>query len=120
MHSILDKISKLSLDQSKITKFEVGNIIKINYRIVEGEKERIQPFIGVVISFHRGFNNISATFTVRKEDRGFAVERKFALYSPKIESITILKRGVVRRAKLYYLKKLTGKAARLREKKFVK
>jgi large subunit ribosomal protein L19 len=100
-----------------LPKFEVGNTVQVDYRIAEEDKERVQPFVGVIIAFHRGMNNLNATFTVRKEIREFAVERKFALHSPKIEKITVLKKGVVRRAKLYYMRKLSGKAARLNEKK---
>ena len=116
MNPLLQKFSQ-NLLQKDITKFEIGSTVKVNYRIIEGDKERIQPFVGVVIALHRGFNNLNATFTVRKESRGFAVERKFSLHSPKIESIVVQKRGVVRRAKLYYLRKLSGKASRLSEKK---
>ena len=97
-------------------KIEIGSTVQVNYRIVEGEKQRVQPFVGVVIAIHRGFNNLNGTFTVRRENRGFVVERNFPTHSPNIDSIKILKRGVVRRAKLYYLNKLSGKSARLKDK----
>ncbi len=115
MNPILQNFSK-KLIREDLLKFEVGNTVQVNYRIVEGEKQRVQPFVGVVIAIHRGFNNLNGTFTVRRENRGFVVERKFPTHSPNIDSIKILKRGVVRRAKLYYLNKLSGKSARLADK----
>ena len=115
-NSLLVKFSKQKLRED-LQPFEIGNTIQVDYRIVEEDKERIQPFVGLVIASHRGAKNLNATFTVRKEVREFAVERTFPLHSPKIEKITILKRGKVRRAKLYYMRKLSGKAARLNEKK---
>ncbi len=116
---MIDLLTKFSSQwiRKDLPRFEVGNTVQIDYRIVEEDKERIQPFVGLVIAFHRGFNNLDATFTVRKEVREFAVERKFALHSPRIDKITVLKKGYVRRAKLYYMRKLSGKAARLSEKK---
>lgn len=115
-NNLLVKFSSQKI-RKDLQSFEIGNTIQIDYRIVEEDKERIQPFVGLVIALHRGANNLNATFTVRKEIREFAVERTFPLHSPKIEKITILKKGKVRRAKLYYIRKLSGKAARLNEKK---
>ena len=95
----------------------VGSTVRVAYRIVEGNKERVQPFEGVVIRKHGGENSPSATFTVRKISQGFGVERIFPLHSPRIESVTVLRQGRIRRAKLYYLRALSGKKARIREKK---
>jgi len=99
-----------------IPQIPVGAEVKVNYRIVEGEKERIQAFQGVVIKKHGGPGSTTSTFTVRKVSQGFGVERTFPLHSPRIESVTILREGRVRRAKLYYLRALSGKKARIREK----
>lgn len=95
----------------------VGALVKVNYRIREGEKERIQAFQGVVIKKHGGAKSLTSTFTVRKVSQGHGVERTFPLHSPSIESVSVLREGRVRRAKLYYLRKLSGKKARIREKK---
>ena len=94
----------------------VGSTVRVNYRIIEGNKERIQAFEGVVIRRHCGPRNNKATFTVRKVTQGYGVERIFPLHSPRIENIKVLKVGRVRRAKLYYLRERRGKAARIRER----
>ncbi len=94
---------------------QVGAQVKVNYRIREGERERIQAFIGVVIRKHNTPKHLNATFTVRKYSQGFGVERIFPLHTPLIESIEVVRLGRVRRAKLYYLRKLRGRKARLRE-----
>ncbi len=99
-----------------IPDFRVGSTVRVNYRIIEGNKERIQAFEGVVIRKHRGPKNNKATFTVRKVTQGYGVERIFPLHSPRIESLEVLKVGRVRRAKLYYLRARRGKAARIRER----
>lgn len=96
--------------------FPVGATVTVNYRVVEGEKTRVQAFVGIVIGKHCGDRNNKATFTVRKVVQNYGVERTFALHSPRIDSVEIMKVGHVRRAKLYYLRKLRGKAARIREK----
>lgn len=101
--------------KNKFPKFKAGDNITVNYRIVEGSKERIQSFKGDVIK--RQGEGGTATFTVRKISNGVGVERLFPLYSPNIESITIHKSGKVRRAKLYYLRERSGKSARIREKR---
>lgn len=100
--------------------FNIGNTIRIYYKIKEGEKERVQPFEGIVIAKHFGDKNINASFTVRKVSQGYGIERVFPLHSPRIESITVLKQGKVKRAKLYYLRSRFGKAAKLKEKLFKK
>jgi large subunit ribosomal protein L19 len=94
--------------------FRVGDTINVHFRIREGEKERIQVFKGVVIRKTRG--GAGATFTVRKVSGGVGVERIFPLYSPRIEKIEVVARGHVRRSRLYYLRDLRGKKARLRER----
>ena len=114
MSNVIDLIEKSQL--RTLPPIHVGATVRVNYRIVEGEKERIQPFEGVVIFKHLGDKNLKATFSVRRVNQGYGVERVFSLHSPRIESIKILKEGVVRRAKLYYLRNLSGKAARLKEK----
>lgn len=95
--------------------FFPGDTVKVHVKIKEGEKERIQAFQGVVISKRKGLAN--ATFTVRKVSYGIGVERIFPLHSPVIDSIEVLTHGRVRRSKVYYLRKLKGKAARLKEKR---
>ena len=95
--------------------FSPGDTVKVHVKIKEGEKERIQVFQGVVISKRRRSTN--ATFTVRKISYGVGVERIFPLHSPIIDKIEIVTRGRVRRAKIYYLRKLRGKAARIRERR---
>ena len=95
--------------------FFPGDTVKVHVKIKEGEKERIQAFQGVVISKRKGLAN--ATFTVRKVSYGIGVERIFLLHSPVIDRIEVLTHGRVRRSKVYYLRKLKGKAARLKEKR---
>ena len=96
--------------------FRPGDTVKVHVKITEGEKERIQAFQGVVISKRKGRTN--ATFTVRKVSYGIGVERIFPMHSPVIDRIEIVTKGRVRRAKIYYLRKLRGKAARIKEKRF--
>ncbi len=96
--------------------FRVGDTVKVKYKITEGSTTRIQVFMGVVISKSKSFSNYNSMFTVRKVSSGIGVERKFPLYSPLIAGIEMVKQGVVRRAKLYYLRNLTGKASRIKEK----
>jgi large subunit ribosomal protein L19 len=95
--------------------FAVGDTVKVHFKIVEGEKERVQVFEGVVIRKRKG--GVGATFTVRKVSYGIGVERIFPLHSPRIGKIEIVNRGRVRRARLYYLRHLRGKAARIKTKK---
>jgi len=95
--------------------FRAGDTIRVHVKIVEGEKERIQPFEGVVIRKKRG--GIRSTFTVRKISYGIGVERVFPIHSPRIDRIDVISRGKVRRAKLFYLRSLKGKAARIRSEK---
>jgi large subunit ribosomal protein L19 len=97
--------------------FAPGDTVKVHVKIKEGEKERIQVFQGVVISRHNGASN--ASFTVRKVSYGVGVERIFPLHSPALDKIEVVTHGRVRRAKIYYLRKLRGKAARIREKRLI-
>ena len=96
--------------------FGAGDTITVSYRIKEGEKERIQDYRGIVIQ--RKGEGSSKTFTVRKTTGGIGIERIFPLYSPSIDKIAVNKRGKVRRARIFYLRKLTGKKARIKEKRF--
>lgn len=98
-----------------IPPFRVGDTVKVHVKIREGDKERVQVFEGVVIRHHRG--TMGASFTVRKVSYGVGVERIFPVHSPQIDKIEILRRGRVRRARLYYLRQRVGKAARIREKR---
>jgi large subunit ribosomal protein L19 len=95
--------------------FRAGDTLRVNVKVKEGDKERVQAFEGVVIA--RKGSGVSATFTVRKISNGVGVERIFPLHSPMLESVSVVRRGRVRRAKLFYLRELTGKATRIREKK---
>ncbi len=98
-----------------IPNFRAGDTVRVNVRVREGEKERIQAFEGVVIARKHG--GVHETFTVRKISSGVGVERIFPLHSPSIESIKVVRQGRVRRAKLYYLRNLRGKAARIKERR---
>ena len=95
--------------------FSVGDTVRVHFKIVEGEKERIQIFEGVVIRKRKG--GVGATFTVRKISYGIGVERIFPLHTPRIEKMEVVNRGRVRRARLYYLRHLRGKAARIKTKR---
>jgi large subunit ribosomal protein L19 len=97
--------------------FDAGDTIRVHVKVVEGEKERTQLFEGVVI--RRRGEGAKASFTVRRISYGVGVERTFPLHSPRIERVDIVRRGRVRRSKLYYLRQLAGKAARVREKRVV-
>ena len=110
MNSVIEKIEQRDL-RSDLPIFRVGDTLRLQVKVVESEKERIQSFEGIVIKMNRGGNR--ATFTVRKISYGIGVERIFPLHSPRIDKIQVLSRGKVRRAKLYYLRELSGKAARV-------
>lgn len=106
------QIEKLTSGKT-IPDFKPGDTVRVNVRIVEGASERVQAYEGLCIArTSRGFGS---SITVRKVSNGEGVERTFSLYSPRIDSIAVVKRGVVRRAKLYYIRKLSGKAARIKE-----
>ena len=100
-----------------IPEFRAGDTVRVGVKVVEGQRERVQNFEGVVIA--RSNRGMGSNFTVRKMSFGEGVERVFPLYSPIVDSITVVRRGVVRRAKLYYLRGRTGKSARIAERKTV-
>ena len=116
--NVIDKIEKDQMDkissERSIPEFGAGDTIKVDVKIVEGDKERIQAFEGLCIA--RSGGGLNESFTVRKISYGEGVERIFPIFSPKISGITVLKRGKVRRAKLYYLRDRKGKSARIAEK----
>ena len=110
--NIIDAINNENLKQD-VTKFNVGDTVRVFVKVIEGTRERLQAFEGVVIAKRHG--GISETFTVRRLSFGIGVERTFPLHSPKLAKIEVVRRGKVRRAKLYYLRGLTGKAAKIKE-----
>ncbi len=112
MQQLLNDITKEQL-KTDLPEFRAGDTVRVDVKVVEGTRERIQVFEGVVIK-RRG-SGISETFTVRKISYGVGVERAFPVHSPKIAKIEIVRHGKVRRAKLYYLRALRGKAARIKE-----
>jgi large subunit ribosomal protein L19 len=111
--NIVEMIEKEQM-RSDIPDFQSGDTVRVNVRIIEGQKQRIQAFEGVVIRKKRG--DCRSSFTVRKVSYGVGVERTFPLHSPVIDSIEVMTRGRVRRSRLYYLRGLRGKKARIREK----
>ena len=115
--NIIEILEKEQL-RKDIPQFGPGDTVKVHAKIVEGNRERIQVFEGVVIG--RQGSGVREMFTVRRISYGVGVERMFPVHSPRIDKIQVVRRGAVRRAKLYYLRKLTGKAARIKEKKVVK
>jgi len=112
--NIIEELEKEQL-RDDIPEFSPGDTVRVHAKIVEGTRERIQVFEGVVIA--RSGSGVRETFTVRRISYGTGVERIFPIHSPRIDKIQVVRRGIVRRAKLYYLRKLTGKAARIREKR---
>lgn len=112
-----DQVSKIKQNRGfEVPNFKVGDTVNVKYKITEGVTTRLQTFKGVVIAKTKDESNYAATFTVRKISSGVGVERKFPLYSPLLAGIEVAKQGVVRRSKIYYLRNLTGKASRIREK----
>ena len=101
--------------RTDIPVFRAGDTVRVHVKVVEGTRERIQVFEGLVINRQNG--GIRETFTVRRVSYGVGIERTFPVHSPRVAKIEVMRRGVVRRAKLYYLRNLTGKAARIREKR---
>ena len=111
--NIVEKIQQENL--CKVPDFRPGDTVRVHQKIKEGDKQRIQVYEGVVLHRHRAGN--CSTFTVRKNSFGVGVEKNFALHSPLIEKIEVVVRGEVRRARLFYLRKLSGKSARIKERK---
>lgn len=111
-----EEIAKaLAASGKEIPEFRAGDTLRVGVKVIEGERTRVQAYEGVVIA--RSNRGINSNFTVRKMSFGEGVERVFPLYSPNIDSITVVRRGVVRRAKLYYLRGRTGKRARIAERR---
>ena len=114
MNDIIKNIESAQM-KSEVTPFNVGDTVRVYAKVVEGTRERLQMFEGIVIKRQNG--GVRETFTVRRIASGVGVERTFPVHSPRLEKIEVSHRGIVRRAKLYYLRKLTGKAARIRERR---
>lgn len=112
--NIIEILEKEQLKKD-VPQFAPGDTVRVHAKIVEGTRERIQVFEGVVIG--RQGTGVREMFTVRRISYGVGVERMFPVHSPRVDKIEVVRRGAVRRAKLYYLRKLTGKAARIKEKK---
>lgn len=111
--NVLEQIERENM-RHDIPDFRAGDTVRVHVRIIEGNKERLQVFQGVVIRRRRG--TMDAGFTVRKISHGIGVEKTFPLHSPRIEKVEVITRGKVRRSRLYYLRDLRGKAARIKEK----
>ena len=109
---IIEQIEKENL-KTEVPVFSVGDTVRVSFKVIEGSKERIQNFEGIVIAKKHG--GIRESFTVRRVSYGIGVERTFPVHSPKVAGIKVIRRGKVRRAKLYYLRDLTGKAAKVEE-----
>ena len=112
MSKIIDAINQESVKET-VPAFNVGDTVKVMVKVIEGDRERLQAFEGVVIAKKHG--GISETFTVRRMSFGVGVEKTFPIHSPKVADIQVVRRGRVRRAKLYYLRERTGKAAKVKE-----
>ena len=115
MKAVQDYAQRQKKPASQIPKFSIGDNVRVHFRIVEGEKERVQVFEGAVIA-HKGGEGPDARFTVRRVAFGEGVERVFPLHSPRIERVEVTREARVRRAKLYYLRERSGKAARVKAK----
>ena len=110
--TIIEQINQENI-KAEVPSFNVGDTVKVSVKVIEGTRERIQAYEGIVIAKRGG--GISETFTVRRISFGVGVERTFPLHSPKVTEVKVVKKGAVRRAKLYYLRGLTGKAAKVKE-----
>ena len=113
MNEIIRSIESAQL-RTDIPKFNVGDTVRVFVKVVEGTRERLQAFEGVVIARRNG--SVRGTFTVRRTSYGVGVERTFPVHSPRVDHIVVVRRGKVRRAKLYYLRNLSGKAAKVKER----
>jgi len=116
MSEIIRSIEKAQL-RTDLPKFNIGDTVRVFVKVVEGSRERLQAFEGTVIAKRNG--SVRETFTVRRVSYGIGVERTFPLHSPRVDHIDVIRRGKVRRAKLYYLRSLQGKAAKIKEAKRV-
>lgn len=114
-HPKIEAFHKGRIEATNLDAFRVGDTVKVHYKVIEGDKERVQVFQGQVIRKRRG--GVGATFTVRKVSYNVGVERIFPIHSPRIDKVEVVSRGVVRRSKLYFLRKLEGKAARLKDQR---
>ena len=114
MNPIVEALGKKYVENANLPELNPGDTVKVFVRIVEGNKERTQAFEGIIIK-KRG-SGVGKTITVRKTFQGVGVERVFPVYSPRLEKIQVVRRGDVKRAKLYYLRELSGKATRIKEK----
>ena len=114
MSNIIDAIENEGM-RTDLPAFNIGDTVKVFVKVVEGNRERLQGFEGVVITRKNG--GVRETFTVRRVSFGVGIERTFPLHSPKIDHIEVIRKGVVRRAKLYYLRERSGKSAKIKEKK---
>ncbi|MBO7385707.1 MAG: 50S ribosomal protein L19 [Clostridia bacterium] len=112
MNEIIRSIEEAQLKKS-VPSFRIGDTVKVEVKVVEGTRERLQAYEGVVIARRNG--SCRETFTVRRTSYGVGVERTFPLHSPRVDSITVTRKGKVRRAKLYYLRERSGKAAKVKE-----
>jgi len=112
--SLIDALEAKQKKQT-VTDISVGDTVKLNVKVIEGNKERLQPFQGVVMQIAN--SGLRQTFTLRKVTAGVAVERIFPVHSPNITDVTVMRRGEVRRARLYYLRERSGKAARIKERR---
>ena len=113
MNEIIRSIESAQL-RTDIPKFNIGDTVRVFVKVVEGTRERLQAFEGVVIARRNG--SVRETFTVRRTSYGVGVERTFPVHSPRVDHIVVVRRGKVRRAKLYYLRNLSGKAAKVKER----
>ena len=116
MNEIIRSLEQQQL-RSDIPEFRVGDTVRVHVKVVEGNRERLQAFEGVVIARRNG--SVRETFTVRRVSYGIGVERTFPVHSPRLAKIEVIRRGKVRRAKLYYLRERSGKAAKIKEKRMV-
>ena len=110
--TIIDQIEKEQL-RSDITPFNIGDTVRVMVKVKEGDKERIQAYEGVVIA--KKGSSVRETFTVRRVSFGIGVERTFPMHSPRIDKVIVVRKGKVKRAKIYYIRKLSGKAAKVKE-----
>ena len=117
MHALIREIEQEQVRANPLPEFNSGDTVRVHVRVVEGNRERTQVFEGVVIRYRGGGNN--KNFTVRRVANGVGVERTFLVNSPRVEKVEVVRFGKVRRAKLYYLRGLTGRAARIKERRYI-